>query len=95
MYSSLIGETSRRKNTCSRAAVRAELETTSAVVTPLAHSGYAGKSAMTAITSAGAASTTIDEVVCSAMHEPQAVGEEITRWRLPDRAPLIEGGSRR
>ena len=43
------------------------------MVTPLAHVGYAGKSAITAMTVAGGASTTIDDVVWSAIVIPWAV----------------------
>jgi hypothetical protein len=55
----------------------------------LAHCGYAGKSAITAITDAGGATTTIDEVVCSAIGFPWVslvvldvpVGSERTGYR--------------
>ena len=40
------------------------------MVTPLAHVGYAGKSAITAITALGEASTRIDDVVWSAIVTP-------------------------
>ena len=59
---------------------------TSAVFTPLAQAGYAGKSAITAITAAGGASTTIDEVVCSAIEVPYV--------RLVDHGSLPESSER-
>src|SRR3954466_7654469 len=54
------------KKTCSGTPLWSSART-SARVTPLAHRGYAAKSAMTDMMSAGAASITIDDVVCSAM----------------------------
>ena len=69
MYSSLIGETSSSKKTCS-ARPSAPGTATSAVFTPLAHAGYDSKSAITAMTRPGGASITIEDVVCSAMVNP-------------------------
>ena len=62
----MIGAASNSKCTCS-ARPSAPSSTTLASFIPCAHSGYAAKSAITAITSAGVASTMMLDVVCSAM----------------------------
>ena len=66
------------------------------MVTPFAQVGYAGKSAITAMTSLGGASTTIDDVVWSAIVIPSCwlrggIGAGPERAAVPGPARLSDG----